>query len=315
MDIPSGIFGALGSFGSALVTNKTNKEIAEKNLAFERENLEYQKELQNKIFDREDTAYQRTVNDMRASGLNPLTMKGTNGAGQAIQTTAPQNKFVADPVSFNNAMNIISGISSTIADNKQKKAQSDLLESQKTGQDIANNTAEQVALKEIEKLQAEIDSIRENTHGNRLDNYDKEYRNNNSEDFYKETVRSLRSDNDASDYELEEKRKATKENEDFWKLLGVDSRIDSQAKDLALDVMASTGFVPHGKTADAGYVGATQRTKEQERREGRHGFVDNMLGLVKDGYNYASNTVSSWYHSARNTIKDAWNNRKNKKNK
>lgn len=69
--------------------NITSQEsINEKNLAFQRENLEYQKALQQQIFQREDSAYQRTVNDMRSAGLSPLTMNGTNSAGEAIATSA-----------------------------------------------------------------------------------------------------------------------------------------------------------------------------------------------------------------------------------
>lgn len=84
---------------SAKLDRESNERIQEKNresqeyinqtnLDFQRENLAYQKATQQQIFDREDTAYQRTVNDMRAAGLSPLTMNGTNGAGEAIQTSA-----------------------------------------------------------------------------------------------------------------------------------------------------------------------------------------------------------------------------------
>lgn len=74
-------------------TNATNLEIANQNLAFQRENLDYQKALQQQIFEREDTAYQRTVNDMRSAGLSPLSMQNTNGSGEAIQTQALNNSF------------------------------------------------------------------------------------------------------------------------------------------------------------------------------------------------------------------------------
>ena len=77
----------------AAETNATNREIAEQNLGFQRENLEYQKELQKQIFEREDTSYQRTKADMLAAGLNPLSMQGTNGAGEAIATSPLNNNF------------------------------------------------------------------------------------------------------------------------------------------------------------------------------------------------------------------------------
>lgn len=63
------------------------REALEKNLAFQRENLDYNKALNQQIMDREDTSYQRTANDMRAAGLNPLTMNGTNGSGGSVAPT------------------------------------------------------------------------------------------------------------------------------------------------------------------------------------------------------------------------------------
>ena len=86
------ISGLFGYFGNQQ-TNQTNQNIANQNLGFQRENLDYQKALQQQLFQREDTAYQRTVNDMRISGLNPLSMQGTNGAGEAIATEPMHNDF------------------------------------------------------------------------------------------------------------------------------------------------------------------------------------------------------------------------------
>lgn len=74
-------------------TNEVNYQIAQDNLAYQRENDEYNRALQQQIFDREDTAYQRTVSDMRQAGLNPLSMNGTNSAGEAIATTPLNNNF------------------------------------------------------------------------------------------------------------------------------------------------------------------------------------------------------------------------------
>lgn len=67
-----------------------SRTIAENNLNFQKDNLAYQKELQQQVFDREDSSYQRTAEDMQKAGLNPLMMSGTNGAGSVINTQAPQ---------------------------------------------------------------------------------------------------------------------------------------------------------------------------------------------------------------------------------
>ena len=60
--------------------NKINKEIADQNLQFQKDNLEYQKELQQQIFEREDTAYQRKVNDLIAAGINPAVAASGSGS-------------------------------------------------------------------------------------------------------------------------------------------------------------------------------------------------------------------------------------------
>lgn len=65
-------------------TNEVNQQIA-------RENLQYQNEYNQKIWDREDTSYQRTLADMAQAGMSGLAMSSVNGAGG--QSSAPQNSF------------------------------------------------------------------------------------------------------------------------------------------------------------------------------------------------------------------------------
>ena len=84
-------------------TNRTNKEIAlwnmlqqqktnEMNYGMFKENLDYQKALNEQIMQREDTSYQRTVADMRKAGLNPLTMSGLNGSGGNVANVEPYSQ-------------------------------------------------------------------------------------------------------------------------------------------------------------------------------------------------------------------------------
>lgn len=72
-------------------TNALNKEIADKNLQLQQNQFDYQKALNERQMQREDTAYQRTVSDMRAAGLSPLTMTGTNSSSPLTSAEAPQN--------------------------------------------------------------------------------------------------------------------------------------------------------------------------------------------------------------------------------
>lgn len=58
------------------------------------DNVDYQKALQNRIFDREDTAMTRSVQDHVAAGFSPLTALGSAfGAGSVVsQSVAPSNQ-------------------------------------------------------------------------------------------------------------------------------------------------------------------------------------------------------------------------------
>lgn len=71
----------------------TGQNSAEKqnsqNLAFQQQQFDYQKELNQTIMNREDTAAQRSVADMRAAGLSPLA-QFSNTAGAGGEMTAPQ---------------------------------------------------------------------------------------------------------------------------------------------------------------------------------------------------------------------------------
>lgn len=96
------INGATNEVNSAIAQENLayQREALEKNLGFQYENLDYQKALQREIFDREDTAYARTIKDMRNAGLNPLMMNGTNGAGEAIQTEAPHQDALHNDLQY-----------------------------------------------------------------------------------------------------------------------------------------------------------------------------------------------------------------------
>lgn len=128
--------------------NKLNKEIADQNLAFQRENLDYQKALQEKIFQREDSAYARTVSDMRQAGISPLAMQGTNGAGEAIATTALNNQMQyqknfrnssGSPLdALNSALSLASGIESLKQQRLNNKFMSDTLNDRVSAYNIEN---------------------------------------------------------------------------------------------------------------------------------------------------------------------------------
>lgn len=132
--IPSAVGSFINGYFSTKNTNsvnESNERIANQNIEFQRENLEYQKALQQQLFEREDTSYQRTVDDMRSAGLSPLSMQNTNGAGEAIATNAINNnmqyqKSQAFEDLGNSLMNLASnGVQLDLLRSQAKKARSE----------------------------------------------------------------------------------------------------------------------------------------------------------------------------------------------
>jgi hypothetical protein len=67
------------------------KEWNEKNFAFMQENQQYERALQQTMFNREDTAIQRRMADMKAGGINPILAAGQGAsAGPVVASHAPQ---------------------------------------------------------------------------------------------------------------------------------------------------------------------------------------------------------------------------------
>lgn len=89
MGILSGLVNAGATVAGVADSIKTN----ERNYNLQVENLAYQKDLQNRIFEREDNAVQRRVADLVSAGLSPTLAAGSAaGAGSVVSTSAPQKK-------------------------------------------------------------------------------------------------------------------------------------------------------------------------------------------------------------------------------
>lgn len=121
--------GAWDSFQNG-ETNTVNKQIADQNLQFQQETQDYNRALQEKIFEREDTAYQRTAADMAAAGINPLMMSSTNGAGQALPETAKHNDQIYQGAGIAQALPALMEILNSVDQVKNNGVNRDLLQSQ-----------------------------------------------------------------------------------------------------------------------------------------------------------------------------------------
>lgn len=115
MSIAGNIIGGLFGIGQSGIDYAT----AQQNLQFQKENLEYQKQLQKQIFGREDTAVQRRAQDLQAAGLSKTLAAGSGaGAGQVVGTSAPQMSNVDI---LNRALSVAQGL----ADMKRTQAEAE----------------------------------------------------------------------------------------------------------------------------------------------------------------------------------------------
>lgn len=145
----------IAQIGLGIGNMVNNNRINQQNLQLQQEQLEYQKQLQQDIFAREDTAYQRTVNDMRSAGLSPLSMNGTNGAGSVVSTSAPQRQTQSstDAINgLNNAFNSFATAQQTLSSIQNAQKQNQLLQTQIDGNNIDNASRRLRNLAELKNI-------------------------------------------------------------------------------------------------------------------------------------------------------------------
>lgn len=173
---------------TAFSTAKYNGEAirqGQENLQMQKEQMEYIKRLNEEIMKREDTAYQRQVNDLRKAGLSPLMAdNGGAGAGGTItpyQTPQNTTDYNALGTNFNTAMANISSNKFTQQDLNIKSsatnAQNEKTNAETEGIKIENIHKEEKHLAELENMKEKTNEIKQqiNESKARIENMKKEH--------------------------------------------------------------------------------------------------------------------------------------------
>lgn len=117
--LASGLLSGVSSLVGSTISSNTAKEIAQAN-------LDYQKEYNQQVFEREDTAYQRAVADAQAAGLSPLVAAGVSAGQSGGVASAPQ--YNSDEASIQ--MQGYQGVAQAMQQISNMSAQANLVQSQ-----------------------------------------------------------------------------------------------------------------------------------------------------------------------------------------
>lgn len=138
------IISAIGGWQTAHEANAISQQNLEfqqdafaQNLASQKEQQQYARNLQERLFSREDTSIQRRANDLRAAGLSPVLAAGQGArAGAVVPSQAPQKQAAQKSLVGKQlqlaAMGEAANISKTIAETRLIAAQADEKSTQAT---------------------------------------------------------------------------------------------------------------------------------------------------------------------------------------
>lgn len=171
----SNILGNVLGYSANTQANNINAQIAQNNLLYQYQNLDYQRALQNVIFEREDNAISRRAKDLENAGLSKTLAAGSGAnAGTVVSTSAPVNNYQHKAFTPNlNFGGSLLDLADYINRADRNKAEIDLLKEQTIGQSEENITKRVVRNNlyvEAKKKDLEAELIRANQIGKNLEN-------------------------------------------------------------------------------------------------------------------------------------------------
>lgn len=173
LGLAGGLFSAGVGAAAQSQSNKVNKEIAGSN-------LDYQREFNQKIFDREDTAVQRASADLQAAGLSKTlaTGRGAGAGGTAsapmldMEYTSPLNKAAEITV---NGLSSTNAILNMLQSQQAQSAQIAHLNAQTESLNIDNAYKADMLTAELHSKNAQTDHTRAATRNLNTDDSIKNY--------------------------------------------------------------------------------------------------------------------------------------------
>lgn len=138
--------GIIPNLWKGFTGQKSAEKQNEQNLNYQNKLLGYQKDLQQQIFEREDTAFTRAYNDASQLGINPMAMIGvSSGSGSPVPMSAPQSSV--DYSQFSglrgletgiSALGTVSELSNAIDNFKTGNINRDILREEQKSKKLAN---------------------------------------------------------------------------------------------------------------------------------------------------------------------------------